>query len=160
MANDVFQAVARAANHPFHLAVSACSLASCIQRSCLGRQLTALALLIMSHGTTPTHPISPVYFGSKVRKDKQFHPKRKDPVLFPASLSASLLHVTIHFKPTLISKLPQNFLPGQAGVSPLESSSQSLGPHNNQKLPARRNHLSSSQLHPTFLSAFLAPTAQ
>lgn len=109
----------------------------------------------------PTQPIpSPHYIWEvKVRKDKEFNPKRKDLVLFPASSSTKLLHVTIPFKPTPISKVPQNFLPHQAGVNPLEPSSQSLGPHNNQKLPARHNLLPSSHLHPTFLSAFLAPTA-
>lgn len=72
-------------------------------------------------------PIPPLQCGWEVivRKDKQFHPKRKDTVLFPDSLSTKILHATVPFKPAPIAKLPQNFLPGQAGVSPLESSSQS-----------------------------------
>lgn len=68
--------------------------------------------------------------------------------------------MTVPFKPTPISKLPQNFPPGQARVSLLEPSSQSQGPHNSQKLPAKHNQLPSAHLQPTFFSVFLAPTAQ
>lgn len=81
MINAVLQAVARSAKHPFHLAVSAHSLASCIQWSCLGRQLMVLSLLIVSHGTTSTHSITPVYLGSQSKKGQTVHAKRKDPVL-------------------------------------------------------------------------------
>lgn len=67
--------------HPSHLAASARSLASCIQRSCLGRQLTALTLFAVSQGTNPAHPISPVYVGNQSKERQRVSSQKEGPGL-------------------------------------------------------------------------------
>ena len=104
MTNAVFQAVARA-KHAFQLAVSAHSLASCIQRSCLGRQLTPLVLLIMSHGITLIHPISPLYLGSQSKEEKTLSSQEEGPSLISclficqATACDNPLQTHTHLKP-------------------------------------------------------------
>lgn len=99
MLNAAFHDVTRAAKHPFfwqiHHIISACSLPFCNQQCCLGRQLAALLLFIMTYETTSTHPIS-----CSKTKSNHLLPKKKGPVLNPASFSIRLLHPKVPFKPS------------------------------------------------------------
>lgn len=126
-------------------------------------QLTAWPLSPSSHMRPPHPSLLPTEV--KVRKNKHFKYERKDPVGLFTCPATAYDNGFATYHPLL---KPASELSTQTWVSLLEPSSQSLSPCNNQKLPAkvrttwfpRSNHLPSSHLHSTLLSAFLAPTAQ